>query len=278
MAFNHQTPPQVWLTSIVATLTIHAGGLWWLVSAWQNSGSNRQPAPIRVIAVSTANAAPAPQSLPRDLPPLPAPLSDPPDASSAASQSSSPTVTAAPSAASQPTVLPPSGPTSQPELRSARPASTPTAPRLPESTTSPVSEVSPSVSASPAPSSTHSRVAIPATWGLRPVPEGADIPDVLPALPPTWQQSVNLALASTQCWSDSAVLTVELRLTVEADGRISESRPWGQAAARVDAELLRCLDRIITSDQVPPLMPAQMGGYSVPTDMVVLTVERSTPE
>ena len=103
------------------------------------------------------------------------------------------------------------------------------------------------------------------------MPDGRDLPDVLPQIPATWQDqrlSAGSPCLGADLFQTLAFARVVLRLTVEADGRISTATVWRSSENAAYDNAIVCL----LTTQLPPLEPAQSGGEAVPTDMLLLEV------
>lgn len=252
---HHHDPNYLWPISAIAAFSLHAVVGLWMVQA-RAAHSTLEPAIIEVIAIPVT----APPESSVDGPPSTTPNFDQPASEPTAIGNPEPTAAIPPESVSPPataTVEPPS-----------------IVPEVPPPRQSPV----PSQVASPtlpAPSPTASAPIEPTEpglqtwWTLRPLPQGRDIPEIFPRLPEGWQAPY-LSVSRDNCvpgqdWTTWGSLTVELRLIVEADGRISQIQPFASSGNLAYDEAMRCvLERLN-----PVLEPASTSGEPIASDVLL---------
>ncbi|MGP1371738.1 MAG: hypothetical protein ACTS3T_02845 [Almyronema sp.] len=112
---------------------------------------------------------------------------------------------------------------------------------------------------------------------VAPLPDGNDIPDILPALVNEGRQQIVLDPLQGTCDLPSPEVTqfiqtgasVALQVVVEADGRVSGAFVKNTSGSFGFDTLMRCL---LVEAQVFEFYPAQSGGAAVPTDQIILQV------
>ena len=255
---QHHDPNYLWPISAIAAFSLHAVVGLWMVQA-RAAHSTLEPAIIEVIAIPIATPSDAAVA---DGPPAATANFTPPTSEPPATDNPEPTAAISPE------------PVSPLETTTVEPQSV--APGVPPPRQSPRPITSPvSAPTIPAPSPTASAPVAPTEpglqtwWTLRPVPQGRDIPETFPGLPPGWQAPY-LSLNGDPCisgqdWATWGSLTVELQLVVEADGRISQIQPFASSGNRAYDEAMRCvLERLN-----PVLQPASTSGDPIASDVLL---------
>lgn len=105
--------------------------------------------------------------------------------------------------------------------------------------------------------------------------EGSDFPDTFPVFTDAWRTAANVALSEAGCFEPSGVIAplVTLRLTVEADARISEVALREAEAVAASPELEQCIGAALMNPALPPVAPATIAGEPVATYRVLLEME-----
>ncbi|MEO1297424.1 MAG: hypothetical protein AAFW75_16905 [Cyanobacteria bacterium J06636_16] len=174
---------------------------------------------------------------------------------------------------------PPSRPTPRPAPSQAPspPSDIPLPPSPPPPPSDPIPQPSPSEPSEP------QRRLIP-SLRLDPVPPQyrADPPESFPQPPPGWQESVITLIEDSACYPSLASTVssqqVTFQLTVEEDGRVSNIGLWSSIDGQIGTRLASCLNSDRLKANMPPLVPATVGGTPIPTDLLLLTLELSFRE
>lgn len=290
----YRTPQYVWSISAIAATALHAGGLWWFTTYWQNSQSPTSPPAIEVIAIPSSDvAAIAPPTNPTGLPQIvpqlvkPEPettpdtpasdaVSDTPIPQVPASNTPAPDNSAAP-IQSRPNSSNPAAPTAsstnpaQATPGSSNPAQFPQA--APEPTTRP---------SQPPPVAPTEQQNLLIQWGAPQLPSGArnlpqgpnEASQTLPTYSENWQAITSALLKDSECFTNlvSSVPSVQITFqpTIEVDGSLSEIRLVNNSVDLDSDVLANCLETL--RSQMPPLIPATDGGIPIRTDLVYLTI------
>lgn len=269
------------MASTIATIVLHSLGLGWAIVSWQQRGATASPAPIKVLAVSPAATSALAASPPA------ATESQPPEVGAAVTTAPQNTVSApaAPIPDDTPIAPAPSSPSTpvpaaSPVVPSPRRVEEPFNPAIPAP--EPAPDPSPEPRPDPEPRPQEDVAPLPASelpsgleasWSLRVVPQGSDLPDQLPEFSAQWRSLATALLEESACFEPRLFASqVTVRLTVETDGRISEVASWHPRGRAVDDNTLQCLTETLSRPELPPLIPAMTGGEPIPTDMVLLTV------
>lgn len=121
---------------------------------------------------------------------------------------------------------------------------------------------------------------VASTWTLGAVPDGADLPDELPRLPPGWRDSTAALFANASC-STGLVNpgdTIEITLwpNIEADGQISSFNVWDSPENLGNAAVVACVESL--APRMAPLIPATVRGEPIASYAILLTVQvQGTP-
>ncbi|MEM9116449.1 MAG: hypothetical protein AAGD09_01045 [Cyanobacteria bacterium P01_F01_bin.56] len=117
-------------------------------------------------------------------------------------------------------------------------------------------------------------------WSLQEVPGGgSDIHDEIPQMPLSWQAQTAALLEDAGCAAGliapGASVSLTMRPTVDAQGRILEFLPW-EAGNSVPSAVVQCVEGL--KSQMPLLTPARDGGEAIASDAILLNIEiRNSP-
>ncbi|MBD0335187.1 MAG: energy transducer TonB [Cyanobacteria bacterium Co-bin13] len=260
---QHRDPRLLWPLLGSASVVVHGLLLAWLGAVQLNVRplQNSRPIPIQILSEETAADAVLAAPEPFD---LPDPVPD--QAFTAAPQVAPEGEQPSPAAETFPLTAPTETAQQLPQAETAPPVPTTPAPQPPPSPQpppAPAPPAPPSNGSSPSPSNGSGQL-IP--LGLQVDPAGRDLPDTLPQFQSSSAILIQPLLAGCGQSPLTAVsTTVQLRITVETDGRISQAAVvQGSGDAAVDA-LAVCLVQ-----QGLQLVPATTAGVERPTDAVIL--------
>ncbi len=253
---HHHDPNYLWPISAIAAFSLHGVLGWWMVQS-RAANPTLEASVIQVVAMPVAPMPAASNTV------LPTPTASQPAAEMAATPAQG-SATVIPPEPVNPAVATTEPPSVAPTFRSSSP------PALPQEVASdaPATVPASAAGATPSPVLTN-EPGLQTWWTLRPLPQGRDLPDMLPQLPAD-QQAPYLNVDRDPClagqnWDALGSMTVALRLTVEMEGRISQIQSFQSSGnAAYDAAMICVLESLD-----PMLDPALTRGEPIASDVLL---------